>query len=60
MGQIAGEMGGVIGVVDGVISETRAGGAGELVDRLAASRDRLVEADGRGRAIVENREGRGG
>lgn len=59
VGQIAGEMGGIIGVVDGVISETRAGGAGELVDRLAASRDRLVEADGRGRAIVESGKAEG-
>lgn len=56
-GQITDEMGAIAGVVDRVIAETQASGNGELVARLSGSRNKLVDADARGRGIVERGKG---
>lgn len=57
MEQITGEMGTIAGVVDKVIGETQASGNGNLVTRLNASRDKLLDADGRGRSIIGKGKG---
>lgn len=53
MEQITDEMGAIGAVVDKVIGETQASGNGDLVTRLNASRNKLLDADGRGRSIIE-------
>ena len=57
MEQITDQMGAIAGVVEKVISETQASGNGELVRGLGVSRDKLLNADGRGRSIVESGKG---
>lgn len=57
MEQITEEMGVIDGVVDKVISETQASGNGDLVARMGASRDKLLDADARGRSIIEKGKG---
>lgn len=49
--QITSEIGGIVQVVDKVISETEASGNGGMIARLVACRDRLLEASERGMDI---------
>ncbi|CCF46718.1 hypothetical protein CH063_03934 [Colletotrichum higginsianum] len=49
--QITSEIGGIVQVVDKVISETEASGNGGMIARLVACRDRLLEAGERGMDI---------
>ncbi|KAJ0164153.1 Protein SPA2 [Colletotrichum tanaceti] len=54
--QITSEIGGIVQVVDKVISETEASGNGGMIARLVACRDRLLEASERGMGIDRGKD----